>query len=473
MSILAVNLKHLYQKRSFWFLGLFFGSIAFGIIGATIKAATRNRLSAFSVPILWIFFVSVFITSLPIEVLTRPFSSCLPGHSKVARKFLFSVGLVLSFLWSLVFLFYPDLDIAATVLVCISAFSVFTVFFWLGAWFVSKCRNWSVIFAVIPLIMLGNQFLNLSTIVVHAIVRGPLPMILLGGVINLLAWNYWGKPDLSRRYCGKLWMGAFDAWNKEKISKFAQARLAKKDKKPGSMWITSGVENFFISRISRAEIGGLPQYLWGAMYKSFGMMISQQRWDWMRFLIIMLPILCFLCYMPGGGKNIIFIMPGLMVAQMSLRVHSSLLICGGRQQRFWSALTLAMATAILVTIAVIILVSVTHLMEGIMPQLTIKGHDFIFAPLDMKFALVPLVMIPITFTIGLIFHKKPLLAFLLAMVIFQVFFAFAVLSSLTVANRLIRIEMSHIIVTLPCSWAMFVGLLRYISMRCCLIGQGK
>jgi len=475
MTILRANLKHLYQKRSFWFIGLIFGAFAFAVITTLIKAVARNRLSVFSGPVLWMFFFSVFIASLPIEVLTRPFSSCLPNHRKAPRKFLFSVGLLLSFLWSLSFLFYPDyLDLIETILVCLSAFSVFTVFFWMGAWFVSKCRNWSVIFAVIPLIMLGNQFLNLSTIIVYAIVRSPLLMILLGGVINFLAWNYWGKPDLSRQYCGKLWMGAFDAWNKEKMSKFAQARLAKKDKKnPNYMRVTSGVERFFISRISRAETGSLAQYIWGGLYKSFGMMISQQRWDWMRFLVIIMPVLCFLCYMPGPGKNILFIMPGLMVAQMSLRVHSSLLICGGRRQRFWSALTLAIVTATLVTTAVMIFAIATYLMEPIMPQLTAKGHEFTFDALDMNYLLVPFVMIPITFTIGLIFHKKPLLAFLLAMMIFQVFFAFAVFSSLTVANRLIRIEMSHIIVMLLCSWTMFVGVLRYISMRCCLIGQGK
>jgi hypothetical protein len=474
MSILAVNLKHLYQKRSFWFLGLFFGAIAFGIIGVTIKAATRNKLSAFSGPVLWIFFVSVFIASLPIEVLTRPFSSCLPDHNKAPRKFLFSVGLVLSFLWSLVFLFYPDLDIAATVLVCVSAFSTFTISHWLGAWFVSKFKNWSVIFAIWPLIMLGNGLFDLNTIVVHAIVQSPLPMILLGSIVNFLAWNYWGRADLSRRYCGRLWMGTFDAWNKEKMSKFKQARLAEKDeKKTDSMRITSGVEDFFISRISRAETASLPQYIWGAMYKSFGTTVSQYRQDWMRFLIFMVPIVLFLCYMPGPSKNIIFVMPGLMVVQMSLRVYSSLLICGGRQQRFWSALTLAAATGILVTIAVMALAIATNLLEGVMPQLTVKGHEFTFDAVGMNYSLIPFMMIPITFTIGLIFHKKPMLAFLFVMIVFQILFAMSIVSELTVMNTKVLIEQRHIIIMLLCAWAMFIAVLRYISMRCCLAGQGK
>jgi len=41
MSILTANLKHLYQKRSFWFVGLFLGAVAVGILGA-INAAINS-----------------------------------------------------------------------------------------------------------------------------------------------------------------------------------------------------------------------------------------------------------------------------------------------------------------------------------------------------------------------------------------------------------------------------------------------
>lgn len=470
MSILAANLKHLYQKRSFWFLGLVYGVFAFGVIMVITKAVTKNKQGGFSAPVLWMFFISVFIATLPIDVLTKPFSLCLPNHRNIPRKFLFSIGLVLSFLWSLSFLFYPDLNIVKTILACLSAFSLFTISYWLGAWFVSKVRNWSVVFAILPLIMLANGLLNMSTIVEHTIVESPLLMILLGGIINYLAWNYWGRTNLSRQYCGKLWMGAFDAWNKEKMLKYTQDRLAKKDKKtPNSTRISSGVEGFFVSRISGAKSDSLQRYIWGALYKSFGLMVSQQRQDWMRFLVLMLPILCFLCYMPGEGKNIIFIMPGLMIARMSLGVYSNLLICGGRRQRFWSSMTLAVVTGILITVVVALLAMATQLLEMVMPELTVRGHEFAFNSLDMKFSPVPLLMIPVTFTIGLIFHKKPMLTFLFAMVVFQIFFALSLVSKLTIMNWRVQIDLVHIIIMLLFSWAIFIAVLRYISMRCCLV----
>ena len=247
---------------------------------------------------------------------------------------------------------------------------------------------------------------------------------------------------------------------------------AEKDKKkPTSMRISDGVEGFFVSRISRAETGSLQQNIWGSLYKSFGIMLSQQRQDWMRFLMLILPILCFLCYMPGGGKNIIFLMPGLMVTQMSLGVYSNLLICDGRRQRFWSALTLAVTTGIFVTVVIVLLAIATYLMESIMPQLTVKGHDFAFKALNMNFTPVPFLMIPVTLTIGLIFYKKPMLTMLLAMVLFQILFTFSIFINLK--NWPVQIGPVHIIIMLLCSWAVFVAVLRHISMRCCLVNQGR
>ncbi|MCK5023134.1 MAG: hypothetical protein KAS04_03100 [Candidatus Aenigmarchaeota archaeon] len=472
MSILAANFKHLYQRRTLWFAGLVFGFGTFPVIMTIVGTVTKDMQGGFSAPVLWLFFVGVFIATLPIDVLTKPFSYCLPGHREIPGKFLFSIGLVLSFLWSLSFLFYPELNIAETILATLSAFSVFTISYWLGAWIVFKYRNWSVGFGIFPLVVFGSMFLNMGTIIEHAIVENPLPMILSGGIVNFLAWSYWGRADLARRYCGKLWMGTFDAWNMKKISKLKQVRLAEKDKKkPNSMQISPWVEEFFISRISRAEAGSIQQYIWGALYKSFGLQVSQQRQDWMRFLVLMLPILCFLCYMPGEGGNIIFIMPGLMVIHLNLWVYSSSLICGGRRQRFWSALTLAVTTGILVTVAVMLLAMATHLLEMVMPPLTVKGHEFTYNPFNMNFSLVPFMMIPITLTTGLIFYKKPRLAMLCAIVVFQIFFALSILGKLTIMNWRMQIGLMHIIIMLLISWTLFITTLRYISTRCCLVKQ--
>jgi len=317
--------------------------------------------------------------------------------------------------------------------------------------------------------MIGNQLINLGAIIVLAIVEAPLIMIPLGAAVNILAWHHWANPNMPRKYCTQLWMGTFDAWNTKKMFKYKQLKLAEKDKKkPNLNKINSSVENFFISRIGRAEIGSLGQHIWGGFYKTFCLLISQYRQDWIRFLMLMLPILCFLCYMQGSVKNIIFAMSGLMVIYMNLWIHSSLLVTSGRKQRFYSTLTIAAVTTIWATVLVTSFAIITQLLATVMPPLTVKGHELIFDALNINYSVTPLVMMPLMFTINLFCYKKPMLAMFLAMIIFQLFFISSIVGTLTIMNRHIQITPLHMIIMIPFAWAIFIATLRYICMRTCL-----
>jgi len=472
MSILSANLKHLYQRRMFWIVGLLLGAGAFAVAAAIAEAVARNKSGAFCGPALWMFPFGILIATLPVDVLTKPFIYCLPGHGNVPRKFLFSIGLCLSFLWSLSFLFFPGLNPAQTALACLSAFATLTVSYWFGAWIVFRYRSWPGFLGFFPLLMLANMWLNISTPFVHAIVANPLPMILLGALANVLAWRYWSRPGLARRYCGQLWMNAFDGWDKEKVSKLQKARLAEKDKKkPNSIRISPAVEEFFLSRIRRADTAGLSQYLWGGLYNTFGLMISRQRQNWINSLLIMVPLLCFLCYMPGRGKNIIFILPGIMAAFMSLNVHSSLLISGGRRERFWTALTLAAASAVLVTLLLIFLAVLTILLAPLLPEFTIKGENFIFHPLTIALFFLPLVIVPFTLIVGLVFPGKGGLALILAMIPFNILFMLPGLPHK--ANSPLQIGPLSATIMVLGTWTLFVAVLRHITTHCSLVHQTR
>ena len=166
-------------------------------------------------------------------------------------------------------------------------------------------------------------------------------------------------------------------------------------------------------------------------------------------------------------------MPGVMVFQMSLWVYSSLSVSGGRRQRFWSGLTLAVTTGMLITVVVTFLAVATHLLERIMPQLTIRGHEFTFNALNIYLSLLPFFMIPVTLTIGLISHKKPMLKIALVIGLFQILLAMSIIGEVTIMNWRMQIGPVHLIIMLLCSWTIFVGVLRHISMRCCLVSQGR
>ena len=472
MSVLTANLKHLYQRRGAWFwylVILFWIPMIYSPLFA--RDARAERYLGY---LLISYFSGLIAGSVQKEILSKPFSFCLPGHNEIPRRFIFWVGVVINGLLGFVFMFYPGLEFPSVLLVvlagCIAGMIVY-LFCAVLTLFASEKNK--IGWVLIPIAFAG-VFLKWDMIVQEMIVTSPLIVISSGVVFCWFIWRWLGRESLSRKYCGKIAMTLFDGYNKEKVLKYKLARLAEKDKKkPSSMRISSGVEGFFVSRISRAETGSLHQYIWGSLYKSFGIMISQGRQEWMRFLIVILPVLCFLCYMPGGGKNIIFIMPGMMVFQMSLWVYSSLSVSGGRRQRFWSALALAVTTGILITVAVVFLAMATHLLERIMPQLTIRGHEFTFNALNIYLSLVPFFMIPVTFTIGLISHKKPMLKIVLVIGLFQILFAMSIIGELTIMNWRVQISFMHIIIMLLCSWTVFVAVLRYISMHCCLVSQSR
>ena len=108
MSILTANLKHLYQRRGILLVYLALGFIAFVSIAVLFKrpAAGQGRFIGL---VVLAFAIGLIAALLPIEIMTKSFSYCLPGHRKVVRRFIFWVGVVVNLFGSLLFIMYPDL----------------------------------------------------------------------------------------------------------------------------------------------------------------------------------------------------------------------------------------------------------------------------------------------------------------------------------------------------------------------------
>lgn len=407
------------------------------------------------------------------EILSKPFSFCLPGHSGIPRRFVLWVGLVINGLLGFVFMFYPGLEFASVFLAVLAGGIVGMMVYFFSVYVIFSDSDRNKIVGFLLIIAFAGVFLKWDLIVQEMIVTSPLIVISSGLLCCWLAWRWLGKKSLGREYCGKMVLGMFDGWDREKIAKYKLARLAERGKKKlNAVRISSGVERFFVSKISSAQTGSIGQYIWGSLYKTFGVQLSQRRQDLMRFLILILLVLCFSCYMPRSIiRIIIFLMPGLMVVFMNLNVHSSLLISGGRRERFWSALTLAATAAILITFLVTFFAALTIPLELILPELTIKSHTAVFNALNIKLFFPPLLMIPITFAIGLVFHKKPMLRMLFVIVLFQIMVILSAFQNLK--NCPVPIGPVHVIIAFVCSWAVFVAVLRYVCMKRSLVGQGK
>ncbi|MBW8034328.1 MAG: hypothetical protein FVQ79_01275 [Planctomycetes bacterium] len=466
MTILTANLKHLYQCRGAWFWHL--------IILCQMPAFFLSRDSNLGY-LLVSLFSGILVASLQKEILSKPFSFCLPRHEQIPRRLFLRVGVVINGLLACMYIFHSAVGFPSVIFVVIAGgvvgmlvylFSVSVTF--------SDLQSDKILTGVLVISLFIIIAKRWDRIIQKMIVSDPLVVICLGLLLCVLVWRRLGSKSLRREYCGKVVSGIFDGFNKKKLEKLKQAKLAEKLKnKPDLLKTSSAVERYFLSRIRQAEPGGLQQHIWGCLYKTFGILLSKRRQEWMKNIMLVMGMLCFLCYMPRRIHNILFFAAGIIVINMNLWVHSSLSVSGGRRERFWSALTLAVAAGILLTVLPVILAMSTHLLEIVMPQVTIKGEEYTFHSIGLKLSFMPLLVVPFVLALGLIFHKKPMLKmmFLMGTVYLLMFLRFAIKKN--ALNQFVEIWPMLVVVLLLCIWGGFIWVLRHISMRCCLVNQGR
>ena len=470
MSILTVNLKHLYQRRGLWLVYLFLGLVVFAAIVAPFDEpeAGKGRYIGF---VVLAFLIGFLAAALQIEVLTKPVSYCLPSHGKMMRKFIFVVGVVVNALASLLFLKYPGLSSWHLVLVACSAFSAGLIFYWLGVGLAFGVRNSAAFIGFLPLVILGAGFFGLHIAVELAVVGNPFGVILVGVLSGVLTWLWLGSAGLARRYCGVPGIGFFDVWNRDRVQKYRQARAAirwDKLKTHPDTW----VGRFFLGRMKECDYFSPRRYIWGGLYTTFAVALPQSKSAWSGVLFVLL-MLCFIGYLGAGATFMLFFLPSFMVAHIRLPVYSGMLISGGRRERFLTAMTLVIAIAVVITPAATIIAALTIPMAGIMPDITLRETTFTFQAAYLQPFFVPLLMIPIVFTIQLIFLKNPFATAVSVMLLFGLLFAlrFSAGMFLSKGSGLMMNPVPLVISLLALSWIIFVVVLRYICMRRCLVGQ--
>jgi hypothetical protein len=265
-------------------------------------------------------------------------------------------------------------------------------------------------------------------------------------------------------------IGFFDAWNRDKVQRYRRVRAAvkwDKLKKYPSPW----VETFFLGRMNRYDYVSTGRYIWGELYTALGIALSQlSQWKAAfsgAFLALLM--VCFLGYM-GPGINILFFMPGLMIAQMRLPVYSSMLVSGGRNERFFTAVTAVAAIAVLITALVTIIAALSVPLAAIMPDITLRGITFAFHAMIIELFFVPLLMIPVVFTIQLIFYRRPIFTMLSVMLLFMLLFVTSIFWHRQLSAG---INPTSVVSLVVLSWVIFLLVLRYICMRRCLVGQSR
>ncbi len=465
MSVLTVNLKHLYQRRGLWLVYVIVVLFALAGIAVLFEDAKAGQ-GRFIGLIVLAFIVGPLLAVLLIEVMSKPFSYCLPGHRRMVRKFVFCVGIVLNILGSLLFFVYPDLNAGRLFLVVCSAFFAGLISYLLGAGLVFTTRNSVAFIGFLPLIIIVGRFFDLYTVLERVIVENPLVVISVGILTGCVVWFWLGDEGRARRYCNNVpWIG-FD-WNPARMKKIIRIRMAGKWDKL-KKYTSPRMERFFLGRMNRYDYVSAGRYIWGALYAASVVPVLQ--WTSILSIVIMVILMSFfLGYMGPAATFMFFFMPIIVVMNMRLPVHSSMMISGGRRERFAGTITAVAVAAVPISAVAVAMVALSMLFKAVVPEFTLREVTFTYRAISVKNIFVPLMITPFAFAVRLIFYRKPVYTiFLLMLIIYLLIFTGIIWSKQLSA----MINFISIIVLLVLGWGSFLLVSHFVCMRRSLAGDG-
>jgi hypothetical protein len=148
-------------------------------------------------------------------------------------------------------------------------------------------------------------------------------------------------------------------------------------------------------------------------------------------------------------------------------VFSTMLISGGRRQRFTTTLGLAVTDTALLCIGALIVSGLSILIARFMPSFTIEGKTFSFQVIDPRVAIVSLLFLPFASAMQLVFYGMPFLRFgaLLLPVYVAMFLAIACREYVEPL-----VTPLYVVSLMVVSWGVFLLVLRRVCSKWCLVG---
>ena len=459
-------MKHLYQRRGLWLVYPVLAIAIFGVLVTPLGRAPEAAKGRYVGPVVVAFLIGFLATLLQIEVLSKPFSYCLPGHSRVLRKYVFLVAVPVSILCSMLFLAYPGLNSWPLLLVLCSAFCANLTFCLAGAVLAESIRGAGFVIGLLPpAVLIAVGFLDLHVLLERIILGDVFAVILVGILSSIATWLWLGRAGLVRGHCAEPWMGFMDIFNKEKLVRYTYARtrtVQKRFSKHPRPW----VENWFLGRMDKYDYRGPGRFFWGALYCTSALPVS--RWQ---NLLLVLPVFTIMFgYIGQAAVFALIMVPAMAALGRQPPVYSTMLISGGRRRRFTTTLGLVVTDAALLCIGTLVISGLSILLARFMPTFVLKAHSVSFRPIDPRVAIVPLIFLPFASTVQLVFHRMPFLLFgaLLLPLYVAMFLAFAwrervepLINPLSVVSLLVV------------SWGVFLLTLRHICEKWCLVGQRR
>jgi hypothetical protein len=396
MSELRANLKAMAQWPAVWLLYGVLGLIELCLASSACENLS-NDPSGF-VGAWWVLssmILGVSISAIQMSLVGKTFAFMLPGHERGVRQVLLGTGPIVIGIFSLVFLYYPDLSQAAYVGLYLSAFCLGMFVYWLG---VAVVLIWGMKYVAI-LFIFGVIVFSIGRWIELFIVKLPILSIGLGAAATGGFWWLLNQPEFFKHYCRQTWhQNAAIVASKRRQSPFDdQSPLPARRNRLELM-----VEQFFLKQMHSCKSSGMARYLWGQLYEMLGMLSS-------RFRLITV-VLNFVPYLFFGylvvdvkGNSLPFpliVVPFMLVGRFENK-YSSLLITGGRYERFVAVLANTVVVVVLTTVIYLFICILSIPLEWVLPKFDL----FVYHSFPIQYFWLPGFMAPLNSAILLLFRK--------------------------------------------------------------------
>ena len=249
MKTIIANLKLYLPNRFLWTAYLYISVLLYFII---ILVTGKKRIDEQLIIGVFMYlplFIGFFTALMQIEILTKPFAFCLPGHKQNVKKVLFLIGIAASFIITTVITLILLNKINMIIIVPIFFMSM--LFFLLGVEFSLFARV--MLFVVFVAALLSSVYTYPYQLFGELISNHPGLVTFFGLLGIYLIWRGWNKIDLARKFCAiPLLVNPFDFYNKEKLEKYTQQKQAAKPEKI-KVHIKPSVEKFFLDKMNKYE----------------------------------------------------------------------------------------------------------------------------------------------------------------------------------------------------------------------------
>jgi hypothetical protein len=226
--------------------------------------------------------------------------------------------------------------------------------------------------------------------------------VLLAVAVSM--WFWLGRHELARWLCGSAFLAMQSMFNRAATERYARARrLRNLDRYWTRLW--HWADTSFLSRMRRLPALSARRHACGARYSLLGIVAPGSVSTLVLSSLLILAFLSVLGFAPAppshgdfSRANFMYILPAILGVVIQLPLYSTLLVPGGRRERYRSCLSIGVTSSAVAMVLGGVLYVVSLAIGVLFPQVTVSDGVLPYRPMDVGPVLMTLFLMPLLFT---------------------------------------------------------------------------